>query len=565
MRVGDLDEVAEDPVVADLEAGDPALLRELRLVARHPRGGVALQAAAFVHLGVGAVLEDATLAQVRGRLLDAGSADACRQRAHARCRFLERAACAGEGGCIAECGADARGERHGLPERYQVARRGAAHRHAARDAGHVLHAVARAAQFLAHALVGHERGHGILARMDGGAVAERCAGPFAEQAATHRRARALQHREQGAFGAARAERSLHFQAAERGSVKDQVRGAAGAARRPQVGERANRAAGGGGVRSEPALRVEQVAQEGAGGGGGGGVVGEIEALERAHAEVFLQECHRVGRTEHPAGDLERRAVERACGTGSGAVGVLVIALREEEFAWADAGQDVLEQGSVALFHREFAGGEFHGGDGGTGSGAGSGDPRGGNSVGPGVVQQGLVDQGARGQHAGDASLHHALGLGGVLELLADRHAEAMFHQSAQVALDRVERHARHVLALGAFGERDAERPVRGHRVLVEELVEVAHPEEEEAARVLPLETVVLAHRRGIPVVGAGRGLGGVFASGHQGCDGTAGGQGIGPKTTQPAGAGCGSGQSPSMEWKRIELSTSSMRPRRSSN
>ena len=565
MRVGDLDEVAEDPVVADLEAGDPALLRKLRLVARHPRGGIALQAAAIVHLGVGAVLEEAALAQVRGRLLDAGSADACRQRAHARRRFLERAACAGEGGCIAECGADARGERHGLPERHQVARRGAAHRHAARDAGHVLHAVARAAQFLAHALVGHERGHGVLARMDGGAVAERGAGPFAEQAAAHRRARALQHREQGAFGAARAERSLHFQAAERGSVKDQVRGAAGAARRTQVGERANRAAGGGGVSAQPALRVEQVAQEGTGSGGGGGVVGEVEALERAHAEVLLQERNGVGRTEHPAGDLERRAVEGARGTGRGSVCVLVVALREEELAWTDAREDVLQQRGIAFLHRELAGGEFHRGDGGTGSGAGSGDPRGGDPVGPGVVQEGLVHQGARGQHAGDAALHHALGLGRVLELLADRHAESAFHQPAQVALDRVERHARHRLALGAFGEGDAERPVRGDRVLVEELVEVAHPEEEEAARVLPLETVVLAHRRGIPVVGARGGLGGVFASGHQGRDGTASRQGIGPKTTQPAGAGCGLGRGPSVEWKRIELSTSSMRPRRSSN
>ena len=563
--MGDLDEVPEDPVVADLEARDAALLGKLRLVARHPRGGIALQAAAFVHLGVGAVLEEAALAQVGGRLLDAGRADACGQRAHARCRFLERAACPGEGGCVAECRADARGERHGLPERHQVARRGAAHRHAARDAGHVLHAVARASQFLAHALVCHERGHGVLARMDGGAVAERCAGPLAEEAAAHRRARALQHREQGAFGAARAERSLHFQAAERGSIEHQVRGAAGAARRTQVGERANRAAGGGGVSAEPALRVEQVAQEGAGSGGGGGVVGEVEALERAHAEVLLQERDRVGRTEHPAGGLERRAVEGARGAGCRAVGVLVVAFREEQFAWADAGEDVLQEGGIAFLHRELAGREFHRGDGGAGAGAGPGDPRGGDPVGAGVVEQGLVHQRARRKDTGHAALHHALGLGGVLELLADGHAEALFHQPAQVALDRVEGHPGHGLAPGAFGERDAERPVRGDRVLVEELVEVAHPEEEEAARVLPLETVVLAHRRGIPVVGAGGGLGGVFASGHQGRDGTAGGQGIGPKTTQPAGAGCGSGRSPSMEWKRIELSTSSMRPRRSSN
>jgi len=60
----------------------------------------------------------------------------------------------------------------------------------------------------------------------------------------------------------------------------------------------------------------------------------------------------------------------------------------------------------------------------------------------------------------------------------------------------VERHARHRQALRPLGQRDREQLVREHRVAVEHLVEVTHPEEEDAVRVVLLGLGVLAHRRG---------------------------------------------------------------------
>ena len=51
------------------------------------------------------------------------------------------------------------------------------------------------------------------------------------------------------------------------------------------------------------------------------------------------------------------------------------------------------------------------------------------------------------------------------------------------------------LMLAALGEHDAERPARDLRVLEEQLVEIAHPVEQEAIRVRGLDLDVLRHHR----------------------------------------------------------------------
>ena len=103
-------------------------------------------------------------------------------------------------------------------------------------------------------------------------------------------------------------------------------------------------------------------------------------------------------------------------------------------------------------------------------------------------------------HADDLATHDALGGARVLHLLAERHPEALLDEPRHVAGDRVVGHPAHrdrgaVAVLGPRGEGDLERARGHHRVLEEELVEVAHPEEEEGVGVLGLHAVVLLHGR----------------------------------------------------------------------
>ena len=92
-----------------------------------------------------------------------------------------------------------------------------------------------------------------------------------------------------------------------------------------------------------------------------------------------------------------------------------------------------------------------------------------------------------------------LRLGRILELLADRDAMAKRDQPVEVVVGALDRHAAHadVLAvvLAALGEHDAERAARDLRVVEEELVEVAHPVEQQAIRVGRLDLEVLRHHR----------------------------------------------------------------------
>ena len=87
----------------------------------------------------------------------------------------------------------------------------------------------------------------------------------------------------------------------------------------------------------------------------------------------------------------------------------------------------------------------------------------------------------------------------IFHLLADGDAEALRDQPLQVFVGAVDRHAAHrdVLAqvLAALGQHDAERLRGGHRVLEEQLVEVAHPVEQQAVGIGGLDLEELRHRR----------------------------------------------------------------------
>ena len=114
----------------------------------------------------------------------------------------------------------------------------------------------------------------------------------------------------------------------------------------------------------------------------------------------------------------------------------------------------------------------------------------------------VVEQRAVGERTGRHDPRHrafdrALGGGRIADLLADRCRFAELHQLREIRLDRMPRHARHLYRRAgggaARGQRDIEEPRGLLGVVVEELVEVAHPVEEQQVRMLGLQAEVLLH------------------------------------------------------------------------
>jgi len=119
------------------------------------------------------------------------------------------------------------------------------------------------------------------------------------------------------------------------------------------------------------------------------------------------------------------------------------------------------------------------------------------------VEQALLGQSARGDDADDRPPQHLgaapLGLGGILDLVADRDLEPGPDQASEIGLGGVHRHPAHrdvgALVPAALGQRDVERPGGGDGILEKQLEEITHPEEQEAARVRLLDLMVLDHDR----------------------------------------------------------------------
>ena len=114
-------------------------------------------------------------------------------------------------------------------------------------------------------------------------------------------------------------------------------------------------------------------------------------------------------------------------------------------------------------------------------------------------EQVALGQRARRDDADDLALDRPLGRADLADLLADRDRFAEPDQLGEVAVDRVHRHAGHrdrlAGARAARGQGDVEQAMRALRVVEEELVEVAHPVEEERVGMLGLDAQVLLHHR----------------------------------------------------------------------
>ncbi len=275
------------------------------------------------------------------------------------------------------------------------------------------------------------------------------------------------------------------------------------------------------------LRVAQVAHQRAAGPHRQRALLEAEAVQALRPELLEQARPGGLRLESPRIDRRRRNAERGDGrqerrqrelgrddqlaraqhrhlVGQRLQAGIPRVLRREELAGREVDEgdaDGLE-GSFVLCAGGSAGGQF---------GCDRHQERGL----PGV-EIGGVGQRSRRHDAHDFAPHQPLGLLRVLDLLADGDPEPLLHQLRQVAVHGVIGHAAHrdaaaARVLAARGQRQLQRP-RGHEsVLVEHLVEVAHPEEDDGVAVLALRLEVLPHgRRGLgggdgqSVIGGGR-------------------------------------------------------------
>ena len=126
------------------------------------------------------------------------------------------------------------------------------------------------------------------------------------------------------------------------------------------------------------------------------------------------------------------------------------------------------------------------------------------------VEIARVGQRARRHHAHDFALDNALGFPGILDLIANRHAEALANEPRDVGVDRMKRDTAHrdaaaVGLLRSRGERQLQGTRRHQGVFIEHLVEVAHAKEQDGVFVLFLGVEVLTHCRRCRR-GHGRGL-----------------------------------------------------------
>ena len=114
-------------------------------------------------------------------------------------------------------------------------------------------------------------------------------------------------------------------------------------------------------------------------------------------------------------------------------------------------------------------------------------------------QQLRIGEGAGRDRPDHLALDRPLGSRRIPDLLADRDRLAERHQLAEVEVERMHRHAGHRDRFAgrrtALGQRDRQQRRRALRVVVEELVEVAHAVEEQGVRMLRLDPQVLLHHR----------------------------------------------------------------------
>ena len=260
------------------------------------------------------------------------------------------------------------------------------------------------------------------------------------------------------------------------------------------------------------LRGADVVQCSSGRNDGERLTVQAESLEAFRAEVALQRLAGEVGLPHPV--IEREAVTRQLeGLRFAVTQVKGFLGAEGPQEWSDVGGSALrgqelsrrdvEEGDSSAFPLGWSTALEHNVDGG--------EP----VVFPRVED--LVVEGHTGRdHFGDPALDDGLGGLGVLELVTNRHTVAGPDELGQVVLEGVVRESGEFnLGGGAVlpgGQHDVEHLGRGHGILSERFVEIAHTKEQQGIRMLGLDLVVLGHQGGLlhPL----RGFPSAFGPGH---------------------------------------------------
>ena len=474
VRVRDLDVEAVDLVELDLERRDRRALALAPLEVGEERAAVAVERAQLVQLGVVAVGDDAAVAQLRGRL----GADR-RRRSPPASGHRRRAR-------------RARSPAQRRIDRARAVPRSAAAPRASRRARRV-----RAVAPTASAMRAATRSTSASPRS--ALPSPRRSAASATSASTRScRAEAIDGSRDGSTSQSRSRR-LPAAVAHPSSVDSSV--GAGAPASVRAISRLRRVEASSpscvpgrstasvvDVRERRQLRRGRVVEQRARRARGDRRVLRAEGGEVARADLLRERARAGLGVEVP----RRPRAHRHAGAGAPAPRRRP---RAREFGHVQPIERRGEFGRGHVDQSDAAGREVEPGD----AGALARDRAGGEQAARARVEQARVGHRARRHDPRHLALDRALRRRRVAELLDDHHRLAQAHQSREVLLDRVVRHARHrdrrAGGLAARGERDVEQARGALGVVVEELVEVAHPVEHELVRMLGLDAEVLLHHR----------------------------------------------------------------------
>ena len=485
-----LDVVANHVVVPDFQRGHAARGPVLGFEAGHRLAAVVAQRALFVELGPVALAHEAAVAHQQWRLVG-------------QCLGERRDGVAMAGAAQDDLGERRRRRQQGLglgaqrvrqrltqiqpvAQGGEVARAAAADRQALQGAFDIRHASQRLAHAIAHRRPFDEELHQVEPTFDLGPVGQGRGDALGQQARARAGQGAVDGGEQAAIAppvealhqlevAARRRVDLHRAVGPLAARRHQGRALAGLGQLDIVEQRAA------GCHLGAREGTETVEH------------GDVERRLQPLAGVVAVEPRRGQRRQDGVPFLQRRLERLARQQPIG----------HQQFARRQAGQRGGDLAGEQRLGREVGRREIEPGQRQLALGLGQGRE---------VVMAARVEQRVLGQGAGRDDAHHGtldhrlgatfLGLGRVLDLFADRDLEALADQARQIGLVAVHRHAAHLdvftQMLAALGQRDVERRRGLHRVVEEQLVEIAHPVEHQMVRMRGLDRQILAHhRRGV--------------------------------------------------------------------
>ena len=482
---GDLQVVPEDPVVARFEGADSGALALGAFQARDPFARFSGPHPMPIELGRKSGADRFPPSQQRRRLVGdrpvqhRGYIGNIGQRLDARHLSHDRA--------------QVRNQLQRRPQRRQLARSNRSDDRPVHQPLDIPDRAQRLSQLAACQAIGHEALDSVQPSFDRVSIEQRLTQPATQQPPTHRRAGLVEHREQTvpAF-AATAFGELQIAAGlivERHEAIDPIGGEG-----LDLGE----------LR---ALRIGEIAQQAASGPGCERQTAESEAIERANLEVPLQRLGRAVDTPMPVvGRTHGQSVRQPDLIGERRIVHESVGMDELDDPEARQFAASRQQARCLGIRRKLGGKKLASGDiGGGDAGAGAFEDDRGDEVVPVRVEHRRFGDGPWGDDAGDIALDQALRLRCLADLLAHGDLVPRGDQLADVSLGGVVGNSGQgnamALAHLAAGEHDIEHAGGDDGVVLEGLVEVAQPKEEDDVGVALLDIEVLAAQRHDPLSG----------------------------------------------------------------